>query len=343
MLLDLSNRAKFKVTGKDRVRFLNGQLTNDIDALHSGSAIYACALTAKGKLCADLFVAATEESHYLDAESLLRESLPARLEKYIIADDVTLEDVTDEFGLLHLTGSKFRSESHYLDAESLLRESLPARLEKYIIADDVTLEDVTDEFGLLHLTGSKFPVSSESIEVFQIESARFGPSGVDLWFPASQTALIKEILKNEPIDAEAQENLRIEQGIARWGSELSENVIPNEAALDKRAISYTKGCYLGQEVISRIKSLGHVNRQLRGLLPVGEIALEARDKLVGTAEASREVGLITSVGRSRSLGRAIALGYIRRGFDAPGSTLQVRRNDTLIGLVEVCSLPFISA
>ena len=294
MLLDLSDRAKFKVTGKDRVRFLNGQLTNDIDALHSGSAIYACALTAKGKLCADLFVAATEESHYLDAESLLR-------------------------------------------------ESLPARLEKYIIADDVTLEDVTDEFGLFHLTGSKFPVSSESIEIFQIESARFGPSGVDLWFPASQTALIKKILRNEPIDAEAQENLRIEQGLARWGSELSENVIPNEAALDKRAISYTKGCYLGQEVISRIKSLGHVNRQLRGLLPVGEIALEAGDKLVGTAEASKEVGLITSVGRSRSLGRAIALGYIRRGFDAPGSTLQVRRNDTLIGLVEVCSLPFISA
>ena len=75
MLLDLSDRAKFKVTGKDRVRFLNGQLTNDIDGLHSGSAIYACALTAKGKLCADLFVAATEESHYLDAESVLRESL----------------------------------------------------------------------------------------------------------------------------------------------------------------------------------------------------------------------------------------------------------------------------
>lgn len=294
MLLDLSDRAKFKVTGKDRVRFLNGQLTNDIDRLHSGSAIYACALTAKGKLCADLFVAATEESHYLDAESLLR-------------------------------------------------ESLAARLEKYIIADDVTLEDVTDEFGLFHLTGSKFPVSSECIDIFQVESTRFGPSGVDLWFPVRQTALIEERLKDEPLDAEALENLRIEQGIARWGSELSENVIPNEAALDKRAISYTKGCYLGQEVISRIKSLGHVNRHLRGLLPVGDIVLEAGDKLVSAAEATKEVGLITSIGRSRSLGRAIALGYIRRGFAAPGSILQVRRNDTLIGLVEVCSLPFISA
>src|SRR5271166_4601897 len=164
MLLDLSDRAKFKVTGKDRVRFLNGQLTNDVDTLHSGSAIYACALTAKGKLCADLFVAAAEESHYLDTESLLR-------------------------------------------------ESLPARLEKYIIADDVTLEDVTDEFGLFHLTGTQSPVSSESIEILQIESTRYGPSGVDLWFAASQAGLVKEVLKNEPIDAEAQENLRIEHGI----------------------------------------------------------------------------------------------------------------------------------
>jgi folate-binding protein YgfZ len=139
------------------------------------------------------------------------------------------------------------------------------------------------------------------------------------------------------------ENLRIEQGIARWGSELSENVIPNEAGLDKRAISYTKGCYLGQEVISRIKSLGHVNRHLRGFLPVDDIALEAGDKLVADAEESKEVGLITSVGRSRSLGRVIALGYLRRGFDAPGTALQVRRNNTLIGSVEVCTLPIISA
>ena len=104
MLLDLSDRAKYIVTGNDRLRFLNGQLTNDILGLRPGSAIYACALTAKGKLCADLFVTAAKESLFLDAESVLRESLAARLEKYIIADDVTLEDVTDEFGLFHLMG-----------------------------------------------------------------------------------------------------------------------------------------------------------------------------------------------------------------------------------------------
>ena len=294
MLLDLSDRAKFKVTGQDRVRFLNGQLTNDVAGLHAGSAIYACALTAKGKLSADLFVAATDESHYIDADPVLR-------------------------------------------------ESLAARLEKYIIADDVVIEDVTEEFGLFHLIDSKPPVSSEGIEIFQNESTRFGLPGVDLWFPVSQTAVIRERLNQEPIGAEELENLRIERGIARWGSELSENVIPNEAALDERAISYRKGCYLGQEVISRIKSVGHVNRHLRGLLPAGDLVLETGDKLVADAETGKEVGIVTSVGRSRSHGRAIALGYVRRGSDAPGVTLQVRRNDTLIGSVAVSTLPMISA
>lgn len=294
MLLDLSDRAKFRVTGKDRTRFLNGQLTNDILGLHPGSAIYACALTAKGKLCADLFVATTEENHYLDTESVLR-------------------------------------------------ESLAARLEKYIIADDVTLEDVTDQFGLVHLIDSQGPEAFADLEVFQNLSTRFGQPGFDLWFPVGQADSVFERLQQHPIDAEALETLRIEQGIARWGAELSENVLPNEADLAKRAISYTKGCYLGQEVISRIKSLGHVNRHLRGLLPAGDLSVQVGDKLVDATEAGKEVGFITSVGQSRSLGRPIALGYIKRGFDVPGSTLQVRRNNTLIGSLQVCSLPFISA
>src|ERR1700730_1248107 len=186
MLLDLTDRAKFNVTGKDRVRFLNGQLTNDILSLRPGSAICACALTAKGKLCADLFVAPTEESHFLDAESVLRESLAARLEKYIIADDVTLEDVTDEFGLFHL-----------MEPESADAASKPPTA-----------------LGL-----------SEESKTFAIASDRFGFPGIDLWFPVDQAALVQEKLKQSPIDSQMAENLRIERGIARWGHELSEDVI----------------------------------------------------------------------------------------------------------------------
>jgi tRNA-modifying protein YgfZ len=296
MLLDLSERAKFKVTGSDRVRYLNGQLTNDILKLRQGSAISACALTAKGKLCADLFVAAANDSHFLDADAVLRESLAGRLEKYIIADDVTLEDVTEEFGLFHLTGSA--------SAETAWSEWL------------------VENNGFL------------------VASDRFGVPGIDLWFPADRAAFVLEKLKLAPVDSETAENLRIEHGVARWGYELSENVIPSEAGLDERAISFSKGCYLGQEVISRIKSVGHVNRHLYGLLPGPETVLALGDKLFSEAESSKEIGLVTSIGQSRSLGRTIALGYVRRGFDAPGTTLQVRRNNTSIGSVEIRSLPF---
>jgi tRNA-modifying protein YgfZ len=304
MLINLSDRAKIKVTGPDRVRFLNGQLTNDILGLRSGSAISACALTAKGKMCADLFVAANNESHYLDAEAVLRESLMARLEKYIIADDVTLEDSTDEFGLFHLMSP----ESAETGPEA------PA------------------------LTGPSQPDGT-----IWMASNRFGWPGVDLWFPAGQAAVVQESLHQSPVDLETAENLRIERGIARWGHELSEDVLPNEAGLDKRAISYTKGCYLGQEVISRIKSVGHVNRHLCGLVPASSSLLAVGDKLFSDEESEKEIGFITSIGGSRTLERAVALGYVKRGFNVPGTILQVRRNHTLIGPVEVRSLPFTSA
>ncbi len=303
MVRDLSDRAKFNVTGADRVRFLNGQLTNDIVSLQPGSAIYACALTAKGKLCADLFVGATKESLCLDAEAVLREALAARLEKYIIADDVTLEDVTEGFGLFHLVDDEERGG---------------------------VAEDRRWDAGELDLPS----------EVVRIVCNRFGIPGMDLWFPAKQSAIVLERLQQSPIGPEAAENLRIEQGIARWGSELSEDVIPTEAGLDQRAINFFKGCYLGQEVISRIKSVGHVNRHLRGFRPASGVVLGIGDKLFADEESSKEIGFITSIGRGPFPDQAIALGYARRGFDTPGSTLQVRRNNTLIGAIEVCSLPF---
>jgi folate-binding protein YgfZ len=240
--------------------------------------------------------------------------------------------------------------SHYLDTEPILRETLAARLEKYIIADDVTLEDVTEEFGLFHLVDPNSPsdavrasataVSSKNAGRFLIESTRFGIAGIDLWFPANETEAAKEELKLSPLDAASVENFRIERGIARWPNELSENVIPQEAGLDERAISYTKGCYLGQEIVSRIKSVGHVNRHLRGLMPADNFSLQLGDKLRSGQEPHKEIGNITSVGWSSSAGRPIALGYVRRGFDSAGTTLQVERNNTLIGPIKVCSLPF---
>jgi folate-binding protein YgfZ len=288
MLLDLSKRAKFRVTGADALRFLNGQLTNDFGALESGHAIYACALTVKGKLCADLHVTRLDDKIYLDCDPALREALAARLERYMIADDVALEEA---------------------------------------------------EFGLVHYLGPLDSVKSGDV-AHPIRSNRFGLAGVDFWFTDSQRTALLEALKEPLLGPEEVETLRIERGIPRWGTELSESVIPNEAGLQDRAISYTKGCYVGQEVISRLKSIGHVNRHLCGLLTQADIA--PGDQLFSNSEG-KAVGNVTSVCHSAKVGGIIALAYVRRGFDLPGSNLEVRRDSSLIGNVEVRSLPFITS
>jgi tRNA-modifying protein YgfZ len=288
MLFDLSNRAKLVVSGADALRFLNGQLTNDVAALAPGHVLYACALTVKGKLCADLYVTRLQDKIYLDCDPALRDTLRARLERYIIADDVVLEEA--DLGLVHWLGQ--------LDSAKIKNTPSP------------------------------------------IQSNRFGIAGVDFWFPNSEKAALLEALPEPLSGPEKTEVFRIERGIPRWGTELSESVIPNEAGLQDRAISYTKGCYVGQEVISRIKSIGHVNRHLCGLFTHVEII--SGDQLFSGSDG-KAVGNVTSVCQSGSVGGIIALAYVRRGFDKPGSSLEVRRDSGLIGIAEVRSLPFITS
>jgi len=288
MLFDLSDRAKLVLSGADALRFLNGQLTNDVAALAPAHVLYACALTVKGKLCADLYVTRLQDKIYLDCDPVLRDTLRARLERYIIADDVVLEEA--DLGLIHWLGR--------LDSAKIKNTPSP------------------------------------------IQSNRFGIAGVDFWFPNSEKAALLEALPEPLSGPDETEVFRIERGIPRWGTELSESVIPNEAGLQNRAISYTKGCYVGQEVISRIKSIGHVNRHLCGLFTHVEII--SGDQLFSDSDG-KAVGNVTSVCQSDRVGGIIALAYVRRGFDKPGSSLEVRRDSGLIGVAEVRSLPFITS
>ena len=291
MLIDLSYRAKFRVKGNDRVRFLNGQLSNDVARVQPGETIYACVLTAKGKLCADLFVTPLPDSFLLDCHPDLREVLPARLEKYIVADEVEIADETDLLCLFH------------------------------------TLPPMIPDAALPEGTVSR--------------ANRFGTDGDDLFIPEALRNVVPQLLKEPALDRAQTEALRIERGIPEWGRELSEEVIPNEAGLDERAVSYTKGCYVGQEVISRLKSLGHVNRHLRGIRLIDGPALHAGDKLIGPA--GRQIGMITSAIREDRAGGWIGLAYLKRGTDEPGTHCQVQsaNSSDLIGTAEVRSLPFI--
>jgi tRNA-modifying protein YgfZ len=291
MLIDLSNRAKIRITGGDRIRFLNGQLTNDLKDAKPGQTIYACVLTAKGKLCGDLFVTPIEDGFLLDCHPALRETLPARLEKYAIADDVEFSDQTDEFSLFHTLAPKL--------PDSILPEGTVSR------------------------------------------SNRFGLDGYDLLVPITLKNVVPQLLKDQVLPVTKVETFRIERGIPEWGHELNEDVIPNEAGLDQKAVSYTKGCYVGQEVISRLKSLGHVNRKLCGVQLIEGSVLTGGDKLVN--DSGQQTGFVTSATMSSKLGAFIGLAYIKRNFDRPGSRYRVQTpdNSDLIGTAELRSLPII--
>ena len=264
---------KFRITGADAARFLNGQITNDLRKATATSAIQASVLNAKGKISAHVFLSADEGAFLLDADGELREELPARLERYIIADDVQIEDVTERFSIFHVTG-----------------EAIPA-----------------------------LPNSARTIA-----ANRFGCAGWDLWIEPAERAQAYQALSagfsfcNEV----CAEIFRIEQGIPRWGRELTDEIIPVEANMEPTSIDYAKGCYIGQEVISRMKMSGQTNKRLCGLLSVSGLPLEAGMRLAPEAEAGKEAGWITSATRSGRLEKEIALGYVKRGFNSSGTRLQ---------------------
>ncbi len=289
--VDLSDRAKLRLTGADRVRYLNGQISNDVRKATDALAIHACVLTAKGKINADIFIRS-------DGGSLL------------------------------------------IDSDSELREQLSARLERYIIADDVQIEDVTEEFALLHVLGAEVPALSMAHAVSRAD--RFGASGADVWLQAGDRgAALRELSSALTFcDADVAENLRIERGLPRWGRELTEEIIPAEANLESAVIDYAKGCYIGQEVISRIKMSGQTNKRLCGLVCAGEVPLAAGMRLL-TPDEGKDVGWITSVAESPRCGRQIALGYVKRGAQSTGNRLEARGGDGPGTAAEIVPLPFV--
>ena len=289
---DLSDRVKLRVSGNDRLRFLNGQLTNDVRKATETSAIEACVLNAKGKMEAHVFLTVEPDSFLLDADSELKKSLQPRLERYIIADDVQIEDVSDRLSIFHFS----------------------------------------DE------ASAQFPKGSGIVS-----ANRYGNSGCDVWIEADQrNQMFREWSAASAFcDAGCAEVFRIEQGIPRWGRELTGEIIPVEANLEERCIDYEKGCYIGQETISRMKMSGQTNKRLCGLISLDGSPLNPGMRLV-TVPGNKEVGWITSATRSQRLGKEIALGYVKRGFNSSGSKLDALKPpaQSVSVPVEIVDLPF---
>jgi folate-binding protein YgfZ len=293
---DLSPRVKLRIAGADALRFLNGQITNDLRKATANFAIQASVLSAKGKINANVFISA-------DADSFV------------------------------------------LDADPEVREELPARIERYIIADDVQIEDVTDRFAILHVTGELAPVFSRPSRV--VRADRFGCPGWDIWVEGTEFERVRQELAATLAfcDEDCAEVFRIERGIPRWGRELTDQIIPTEANLEASSIDYSKGCYIGQEVISRIKMSGQTNKRLCGLISVSGAPLQPGLRLAPDDGGGQDVGWITSAARSPRLGQEIALGYVKRGFNSTGSRLEARSAEDSPGgssvAVELVAVPFV--
>jgi folate-binding protein YgfZ len=301
-VLDLSFRSRICLVGADRSRFLHGQVTNDVKKLRPGEGCYAAITTAKGKMESDLNIFALADELLLDFEPGLTEKISTRLEKFIVADDVQIVDAAPQYGLLSVQGPQADA---VVRALGLFAE-IPAQPLASVKISDATLG-----------------------EIYLANNPRLGTSGFDLFVPNNSLGAVADKLiaaakqtGGRASGWQAFETTRIEAGIPRFGADMDETNIPLECGIKSCAITYTKGCYIGQEVINRIHSVGHVNRELRGLRLADDLKTlpQRADKLV---HAGKEVGQVTSAVKSPVFGN-IALGYVRREANQIGNELILR-------------------
>jgi folate-binding protein YgfZ len=303
-------RELLAATGEDRVSFLQGMLSNDVKALVPGSGTYASFLTGQGRVVSDLRVYADADRLLLDVLAPRRDALRAGLERFLVADDVELEPPLGEAPLLGLEGPL---------ARPVLTEVLGA---------PVAVEDpLGHERSEFH--GSPLRV---------VRSSEVGGQGFLLCGSPDVAAALFDaccLADAVALGMRALDVLRVEAGIPWAGVDMDEDVLVIEAGLE-RALSFRKGCYLGQEVVERIAARGHVNRRLTGIAIEGtELPAPGAVLVAGDGE----VGRVTSSVRSELREGVIALGYLRREHLEPGTALRVRWSGREAAAT-VCGIPF---
>jgi folate-binding protein YgfZ len=352
-VIDLGFRSRICLVGADRARFLHGQVTNDVKKLRTGEGCYAAITTAKGKMESDLNIFSLADELLLDFEPGLMEKISQRLEKFIVADDVQIVDAAPHYGLLSVQGPQAADVIVALDL--IGRDALPrVQANRQVGPTIVKITDAT--LGEIYLTNNarllfcrsrgdeaqiKEKSESPHVVAYNLENV-----GFDLFVPNNSLGTVADKLiaaakgvGGRACGWQAFEIARIEAGIPRFGADMDETNIPLECGIESRAVSYHKGCYSGQEVINRIHSVGHVNRELRGLRLADDLKTlpQRGDKLF---HAGKEVGYVTSVVKSPALNANIALGYVRREANQIGNELTLR---TAAGEspAKIVELPFV--
>jgi folate-binding protein YgfZ len=311
-LLDRSERGKLALNGAGAVEFLNGQVTNELADLAPGEGRYAAFLTHKGKMLGDLRILATgggaagaPAELQLDTERVALQELFDMIRRFKVGYDVELHKRTLERGLLSLIGPESERVAGLAGGDGTSR-------------------------ALAAKEHANTPVEIDGIAALAIRT----DVGVDLLCDAADTERLRAALLArgaQAVSEQAAECVRVERGRPRYGVDIDESTIPQEAGLNERAVSFTKGCYVGQETVARLHYKGKPNRHLRGLRLSAPVARGAELRL-----GERTVGQVGSVAISPTLG-PIALALLRREAE-PGATVQVGDADTS---AEVLALPFV--
>ncbi|HET7699207.1 MAG TPA: glycine cleavage T C-terminal barrel domain-containing protein [Vicinamibacterales bacterium] len=297
-LVRVGRTGRILLTGADRRSYLQGLLTNDIEALRPGTGCYAAMLTAQGRMIADMRVLELGDAVMLDVPAEVAAAIRDHLDRFVIAEDVTVQEVTASRAEMGLYGPRAIEVLAAAGTQGGAPAALYASTRGRIAGVDVLIvrSDATGVRG--------FDLIASAAGAPAVEEALFAAGAI----PAT--------------DADV-ETVRIESGRPRFGADMDSDTIPLEAGLEDRAISRTKGCYVGQEVIVRVLDRGHgrVARRLVGLTLAADAPVPAADAKIRSAE--KDAGRVTSAVFSPALARPIALAYVHRDFSEPGTRVQV--------------------
>jgi folate-binding protein YgfZ len=298
-LIDKNYRAIFSFTGADRVRYLNAVLTGNIRDLTPAHGNISLLLSPQGRILAEVETLALEDRLLAISYAMIRARLAETFEKFIIMDDVTMEDSTEKFGTLGLEGPKIAEivrELCGLDLNSMEDFSHEKKTISGMMCRVVRTS--SDE-----IPGAEFICARENLQA--------------LW------KLFLDVTRKHgggPIGYEALNVLRLEDGVAWYGVDFDESQIPHQAALEKSHISYTKGCYTGQEIVERVRSRGQIHRRRVMLKFSGDaIPRNGEPLFSGDGENRAEIGFVTRAAKSPKFSAVIGMGYVRREQMEPGS------------------------
>ena len=321
-LLDRSGRGRIAAVGSDRLSYLHAMLTNDVAALGPGRGCYAAYLSPQGRMIADMRVLELGDLTLIDVEGSARALVLEKLDQYIFSEDVRVMDLSADLGAIGIYGPRA---ADVVAGALAPEEGAPSADGLAVLAEYASVR-APFKGGAAVVTGDR----------------DLGVAGFIAYIDRERMPSLAAAVRDAgagPIDAEVSEVLRIEAGRPRFGVDMDEHTIPLEAGIEGRAISFTKGCYPGQEVITRVLHRGHgrIARKLVGLVVAGGVAPTPGDRVV-SGEA--EVGTVTSAAMSPLMQAPIALAYVQREFTAPGTGVAIVHGGVSLG-GKTASLPFV--